>query len=944
MNRTRPARILLTSALAVALTLGAGGCASEDSADLGVGSGQGTGVPGGPEAKDGDQNGGGGGGSGGGGGGGSSNPGSSTDASGGGGFGGADAGASPGGPGQGGADDGANGGGSGTPGEGGGGEPWPGGDAGGGAASDAGAPPFEPDAGSTDAGSEDAGEPDDAPTCNTTDEVKLYLSADDSNSMAGAQIARGLIAQGQYAYKAIRTYEMLNYYAFEYPAAEQGHVAVSAQMRLADAPVPSGGGGGGASDESADAGSGAPAEAADAAYHLQIGVRAPDFSAATRRRVNVVFAVDTSSSMGWGTLGQTGIDDARNACLALVDSLEANDVFSLVTWGGTAKVVVDSYTLSGKDDGTLQDHCNALAAGGRTDLSSGLNKAYEVAKKGFAADRINRVILVSDGGANVGETDEQVIAEAAKDADGEAIYLMGVGVGDPWNYNDSLMNAVTDAGRGAYVFLDTGAEAWSVFKDGFLRHLEVAARDVQVEVTLPPTFGIQTFYGEEYSENPDEVEPQHLAANDAMVFHQIIASCDPSALTGNEVVKVVATWKDPITKAEKKDSYEASFASLLAGDTTMLRKGDAVVAYAEALADTRFLEGAEALARIDEAIAAVEKGLQSVVGDVDLQELQALLTSYKDVFSKGQAEFYPTGGTGAGSIDLGCSCEAVGADGVGKSLDAMACALDLCGSALVSSDYSSPTSSPIADTFAAVERFGDGSNDLDAKKGGSYALMASGWALGTQHSVDVGGVGVPDPVMKGGASMYNAMEWTLKLKAPTGANGIRFKHVFFSQEYDEYVGSNFNDKFYVILQAGSTNGGAPTVINYTDCRNPDTHYDFVCSPGMQFCNPRARYCYIAINTALSECCWLGGCPDGTATTDIGGTGFSCAASQSADSSNTGSSTGWLVTEWPIEPGETFEITFHVHDTGDGIYDSEVILDAFEFVESVTPGTWPLPAM
>lgn len=128
------------------------------------------------------------------------------------------------------------------------------------------------------------------------------------------------------------------------------------------------------------------------------------------------------------------------------------------------------------------------------------------------------------------------------------------------------------------------------------------------------------------------------------------------------------------------------------------------------------------------------------------------------------------------------------------------------------------------------------------------------------------------------------------------------------------------------------------MINYTACRNPAWYHDFVCSPGMQFCNPRQRYCYIAINTAASECCWLDGCPGGRATTDISGTGFEC-GTHGGDSSSTGSSTGWMVTEWPIEPREEFDLVFHVHDTGDGIYDSEVIVDGIQFFASVTPGTW-----
>jgi hypothetical protein len=182
------------------------------------------------------------------------------------------------------------------------------------------------------------------------------------------------------------------------------------------------------------------------------------------------------------------------------------------------------------------------------------------------------------------------------------------------------------------------------------------------------------------------------------------------------------------------------------------------------------------------------------------------------------------------------------------------------------------------------------------------------------------------------------MEWQLILRAPPEAKAFRFKYVFFSEEYDDYIGSSVNDKFYVILEAGSTNGGMPKVINFTECRNPAQYYDFICQPGDTSCDEGEEYCYIAINSALSECCWYNGCPLGTWTTDIGGTGFECAPDEYSDSSNYGSSTGWLQTSWPITGDEMFALTFHIHDTGDGIFDSEVILDSFEFLKDPEQGT------
>jgi hypothetical protein len=187
---------------------------------------------------------------------------------------------------------------------------------------------------------------------------------------------------------------------------------------------------------------------------------------------------------------------------------------------------------------------------------------------------------------------------------------------------------------------------------------------------------------------------------------------------------------------------------------------------------------------------------------------------------------------------------------------------------------------------------------------------------------------------------YDVMNWELVLQAPTGAHGFRFKYVYFSEEYDDYIGTSCNDKFYVFIEAGSTNDGEKTIINFTDCREPDLYNDFVCPDDADYCDPGEPYCYIAINSALSDCCWYNNCPDGYSWdvgTDITGTGFECASSMMEDSNMYGSSTGWLQTQWPIDPGETFKITFHIMDVCDGIFDSEVILDSFHFLGEYTEG-------
>ncbi len=444
--------------------------------------------------------------------------------------------------------------------------------------------------------------PEEEPECNTEDEVVLYLSADDSNSMAGPVLARAMIRSGYRIWSAVRTYEFLNYYQFDYEAAEPGHLRVTAQME--------------ANDDGET-------------YNLQIGVRAPDQTAEDRRPVNLTLSLDTSGSMSGSP-----IDLVRESCLALAASLREGDVVSMVSWNTSQNILLESHHVDGPDDPELVAECRSLSANGGTDLHSGLVTAYRLARENFAPGRINRVILMSDGGANVGITDAELIAENADDAEGEAIYLMGAGMGDGPGYNDALMDTVTDAGKGAYVFIDSVDEAWRMFNERFLSNIEVAARDVQVELTLPPSFVMEMFHGEEYSEDPEEVEPQHLAPNDAMIFHQVLRSCDPSVLTDESPITVVATYQHPFTRTPRSDRFETTLGELLGAESPLLLKGNAIVAYAEALEATRFMEygDPEALVIIDGAIAEVEAARAVFPDDPDLAEIAELLELYREQF------------------------------------------------------------------------------------------------------------------------------------------------------------------------------------------------------------------------------------------------------------------------------------------------------------------------
>lgn len=431
--------------------------------------------------------------------------------------------------------------------------------------------------------------PEPTPACDQLDDSKplvLYVSADDSNSMASPTLARAWMAEGVAPPpETLRTFEFLNYFTIPYEAPAEGWLNVVPQLE----------------------------EAEPGRYDLQIGVRSWD-AVLPRRPITVTFAVDTSGSMTGAPM-----ERAKATVIAVAQSLAEGDIVNLVTWDSSSLVPLDGHVVVGPNDPTVVAEALKLDAAGSTDLNSGLSKGYQLANEHYAPDRLNRVILISDGDANAGVTAPPIIGENAQDADQEGIYLVGVGVGNATAYKDFLMDVVTDAGRGAYLYVDSAQEAEVMFHDRFDEVMEVAARGVQVELTLPWYFQIQEFYGEEFSENPEEIEPQHLAPSDAMVFNQVLEACNPSVVNLQDEITVRVTWQEPLTYLEHAIDETQTLEALLTGPHPELALGKAIIGVAEALR-----EGSPA--RLDAAMTDLQ-ALGSE-GDGMISELQDLLLAH----------------------------------------------------------------------------------------------------------------------------------------------------------------------------------------------------------------------------------------------------------------------------------------------------------------------------
>lgn len=184
--------------------------------------------------------------------------------------------------------------------------------------------------------------------------------------------------------------------------------------------------------------------------------------------------------------------------------------------------------------------------------------------------------------ANAGVTDVDLIAVNANRGDAQTVYMTGVGVGTQ-GYNDQLMDVVTDAGRGASVFIASEAEAWRMLNTQFMSTFEIAARDVRLRIDLPENLRIDRFSGQQMSGNPALVTPQYLSPNSEMVFFQDLSTVTPSCVNGDTEFTFAVMYRDLATDTEQILEQTYTVDELLAANPNNRLKGRAVFLYAEAL-------------------------------------------------------------------------------------------------------------------------------------------------------------------------------------------------------------------------------------------------------------------------------------------------------------------------------------------------------------------------
>jgi Ca-activated chloride channel family protein len=267
-------------------------------------------------------------------------------------------------------------------------------------------------------------------------------------------VARRYLSDGNLPDPAsVRVEEYLNYFKYGAAPPRRGDFAITAE----GAPTPFAKG--------------------DRYRVLRFGIHAREIDTTHRKPAVLTFVVDVSGSMA----REDRLGLVKKALFALLDQLRPGDEVALVVYGSRGRVLLEPTS----DREAVRFAIDRLTPGGSTNAEEGLVLGYDLAARAFRRDGINRVILCSDGVANVGRTGpDSILGRIEREAQrGIELTTVGFGMG---NYNDVLLEQLADRGNGRYAYVDTFREARRIFVENLTGTLQTIAVNAKVQVEFNP--------------------------------------------------------------------------------------------------------------------------------------------------------------------------------------------------------------------------------------------------------------------------------------------------------------------------------------------------------------------------------------------------------------------------------------------------------------------------
>ena len=324
---------------------------------------------------------------------------------------------------------------------------------------------------------------------------------------------------------------------------------------------------------------------------LRVGIQARSVPESQRPPVSLTFVIDTSGSMSI----DGRLETVKAALDLLVSRLRPDDSVAIVQFGTDASVVLNPTTSA--EPQAIEQAISQLTPSGSTNAQAGLELGFQIAAQAHRAGASDRVVLASDGVANVGLTDaDSLLADLDREvASGMELISVGVGMG---NFNDALLEQLADRGNGFYAYINDQTEANKVFGTQLTGTLDTVAREARVQVEFnPSSVAAYRLLGYENRAMPDQDFSNPSAdAGEVGAGVSVTALYEVEPAWGRDPTLGVVQlhWIDPTTGARldaSRDITSADFAPGFDSASPSFRLAATVGAFAEILRQSPYATG-----------------------------------------------------------------------------------------------------------------------------------------------------------------------------------------------------------------------------------------------------------------------------------------------------------------------------------------------------------------
>jgi uncharacterized protein YegL len=181
----------------------------------------------------------------------------------------------------------------------------------------------------------------------------------------------------------------------------------------------------------------------------------------------------------------------KAALQSLANNLRPSDIVSIVAFDGAANVVLPANLLG--NGNAYRRAVESIQPAGSTNIDAGLMLGYREVARNFRPGSTNRVILLTDGRANVGVTDSHRIASNSAEFNEQGIDLSTIGVGQ--DLDNDLLRTLSKSGHGLYHFVADPNDIAKIFVNEVQSLLSPIARNVRVEIIHDRSLHLDRLFG-----------------------------------------------------------------------------------------------------------------------------------------------------------------------------------------------------------------------------------------------------------------------------------------------------------------------------------------------------------------------------------------------------------------------------------------------------------------